>query len=151
MSRPSRTKLFFFIIVFYFVIDVIYQVAFGINFNTTQYENAGIDGIFADPPRHLYLFVVFFLLIASSNLVLVVEPSIAESSVANAFKKGALLGLTAYGTLATTTTWTIADYPLASTIAIASEGTFFSATTSAAATWWALRSMRSAAPSPQVA
>ncbi len=148
-SEPSRIKLFLFIIVFYFVIDVIYQVAFGINFNETQYENAGIDEIFADPPRHLYLFVVFFVLIALANLVLVVRPSIAQASIANAAKKGALLGLTAYGTLATTITWTIADFPLASTVAIAAEGTIFSAATSAAATWWTLRSHQTTSASQQ--
>ena len=139
-SRPSDVKLFFFTMAVYFVVDVIYQVAFGINFNQGQYETAGIDGIFADPPRHLYLIVVFFVLIALANLILVVKPSITDRSVPNAAKKGALLGLTAYGTLAMTTTWTIADYPVASGIAIAAEGTVFSCVASAAATWWALRS-----------
>ncbi|MEM7092296.1 MAG: DUF2177 family protein [Actinomycetota bacterium] len=138
-SRRNDVQLFLAIVVVYFVVDVLYQVAFGIRFNTDQYERAGIDGIFADPPRHLYLFVVFFAVIGLANLVLVVKPSIVERSVRSAAKKGALLGLTAYGTLAMTTTWSIADYPLASAIAIASEGTFFSAATPAAITWWALR------------
>ncbi len=119
-------KAYLLVFLTYLIVDCCYQFIFGIEFSTQQYEEAGIIDILASPPQHLWLFLVFFILITTANVELAVKPALQKNNLKIALKNSSIVGLSSYGTLATCITWTISDFPLIMTLEILLEGLVFS-------------------------
>ena len=127
-------KAYFLVFIIYFVVDCSYQFIFGIDFSSQQYKEAGITDVLANPPQHIWLFFVFFVLITTANVELAVKPALQKDNIKLAFKNSTIVGITAYGTLATCITWTITDFPLIMTLEILLEGLVFSTVSSVLST-----------------
>ena len=126
------------VLVIYFVVDVAYQILFGIPFATQVQEKAGISGIYAETIRP-QLIGVWFVVITVAIVHLAVNPAVANSSVREAVVKGALLGVAAYATLGLANGWSLANYPLSLVAEITLEGVLFAPIAAAVTTWWMLR------------
>ena len=123
----------------YVVIDVLYYIIAGLKIDNYFYTQAGILGIFYTEPHHVYLFLVFFLLIAYANLALAIIPAVKEKQLSIALKNGLLLGLTAYSTFAMTLIWSIKDFPFLLGLLHIAIGGILSLATSGITTWLVLR------------
>ena len=127
------------VFVVYFIVDVTYQVAFGINFSQGIQEEAGIKHLFATSIQNPILLLIWFAIMTTAIVKLVVEPAVAAKSIKQATLKGLLLGVTAYTTLALPNGWSLVDYPLALVLEITMEGVLFAPIASAVTTWWLLK------------
>lgn len=116
-----------------------YQVAFGLNQMSSQFENAGIDDVMTDEPQYIWTVPIFFLVIAFVLLRVVVLPAIEEGSVRSAVINGALVGIAAYGTLAVVLLWSVRDYPPTAAGLVTLEGLLFPTISSGVTTWLFLR------------
>lgn len=137
MRKPGLVYLS--IVAIYFVVDVAYQVAFGLNQMSSQFENAGIDNIMTDEPQYIWTVPIFFLVIGFVLLRVVVLPAIDQGSVSSAFINGALVGVAAYGTLAIVLLWSVRDYPPAAAGFVLLEGLLFPTISSGVTAWLFLR------------
>ena len=70
---------------------------------------------------------------------LVVEPAVEKKSLKDAYLKGLLLGVTAYGTLSLPNGWSLVNYPLALVAEVTMEGVLFAPTASVFTTWWLIK------------
>ncbi|MEM9134224.1 MAG: DUF2177 family protein [Actinomycetota bacterium] len=140
----KRWLIYLSILGIYFVIDVLYQVAFGLNQMSSQFESAGIDGVMTDEPQYIWTVPIFFLVIAFVLLRVVVLPAIDAGSVGSAFLNGALVGVAAYGTLAVVLLWSVRDYPPTAGGLVLLEGLLFPTISSGVTTWLFLRDRRTA-------
>ena len=100
------------VFVIYFIVDVTYQMVFGIPFSKKIQEEAGIAEIFASEIQNPVLMLVWFAIMTLAIVKLVVEPAVEAKSLKMAATRGLLLGVTAYGTLALPNGWSLAGYPL---------------------------------------
>ena len=139
-----KKNIYAFIIAFfsYIFIDVAYNLAIGLKIDHYFLEKANILDIYYEQPKHLYLLLVFFILIAIANVELVVKNAVAKKSIAIALKHGFLLGATAYATLALPLAWSIKSYPLELPVVHIITGGIFSLFTSGFTTWVILRSTK---------
>ena len=135
-----KLKLFLSILIIYFVVDVAYQVAYGMNNIRSIYDAAGISPIMNETPAYLATIPLFFVVMAFVLLQVVVEPAIEKRSAGLAFFNGALVGVGSYGTLAVVLLWQIKGFPVSAGFAILLEGLLFPTIASGATVWWALRS-----------
>ena len=136
----QNLKLFFQAFFIYLVVDIGYQLAIGFKLFTHFAETSGLSKIYIQPTSTgMVLMLLFFMLIAFSNLRLCILPAIDAKSPKLAMQKGALLGTTAYATLGFTNAWGIDNFPLAFALTITLEGLFFSLITSGLTTWLYLR------------
>lgn len=138
MKRSFLKYLSVFLI--YFIVDVTYQVLFGIDFAQRAQEAAGIKSIYATELENPIYILIWFLIMTVAIVKLVVEPAVEANSVKLAAFKGILLGVTAYATLALPNGWSIASYPLALVLEVILEGFFFAPIAASLTTWWLLRS-----------
>lgn len=127
------------VFVVYFIVDVTYQVTFGIQFSQRIQEEAGIKEIFATDIQNPILILIWFAIMTTAIVKLVVEPAVEAKSIKVAALKGLLLGVTAYGTLALPNGWSIADYPMTLVLEVIMEGVLFAPIASVVTTWWLLR------------
>ncbi|MCH2043800.1 MAG: DUF2177 family protein [Saprospiraceae bacterium] len=123
----------------YFIIDVGYQFTFGINFSKGVQEEAGISQIFATDIQNPILILIWFSIMTTAIVKLVVEPAVAAKSIKEAAFKGVLLGITAYGTLALPNGWSLANYPIALILEVIMEGLLFAPIASVVTTWWLIK------------
>lgn len=135
----SNAKLFASILIIYFVVDVVYQFAFGMNFSKGFYEAAGIADIFVDAPRYPVTILAFFMIITTVLLQLAVKPAIQQKNLGLAVTNALMIGLTSYGTLALCQTWSLKGFPIPVMFEIILEGLLFSPISAGLTTWWALR------------
>ncbi|MBB6461989.1 DUF2177 family protein [Flammeovirga kamogawensis] len=127
------------VFVVYFIVDVTYQFAFGMNFSQNIQEQAGIREIFVTDIQNPVLLLIWFALITTAIVKLVVEPAVEAKDLKAAALKGLLLGVTAYGTLALPNGWSLANYPLALVIEVTMEGVLFAPIASVVTTWWLIK------------
>ena len=127
------------VLLIYFVIDVSYQMLFGIPMSQSIQETAGIQGIFATEIAKPSLILVWFLLMTLAIVKLAVNPALEARSVKKAAKNALLLGLTAYGTLGMANGWSLKDYPLSLVAEIILEGALFAPISASITTWWLLK------------
>ncbi|AZQ63802.1 DUF2177 family protein [Flammeovirga pectinis] len=127
------------VFVVYFVVDVTYQFVFGMNFSQNIQEQAGIREIFVTDIQNPLLILIWFALMTTAIVKLVVEPAVKAKDIKSAALKGLLLGVTAYGTLALPNGWSLANYPLALVIEVTMEGVLFAPIASVVTTWWLIR------------
>ena len=131
----KKLKLWFVAFLIYTIIDFFYQFTIGLKLDGWILQQAGISTIFNEQPAYISTILLFFILIAYANLVLVIEPSIEKKNISRAFYHGFLLGITAYATYSLPQLWLIKNYPpLLSPIHILSGG-IFSFFTSGITTW----------------
>ena len=130
---------YFSVFIIYFILDVTYQAAFGISFSQNAQEEAGIKEIFATEIQNPILIIIWFAIMTTAIVKLVVEPAVEAKSLKIAALKGLLLGVTAYATLALPNGWSFADYPLALVFEIVMEGVLFAPAASILTTWWLIR------------
>lgn len=126
------------VLLVYFVVDVAYQVVFGIPFASHLQQKAGISDIYAEA-IWFELIAVWFVIITVAIVHLVVNPAVANGSVREAVVKGLLLGVAAYATLGLANGWSLADFPLMLVAEITLEGVLFAPIAAAVTTWWMLR------------
>lgn len=126
------------VLLVYFVVDVAYQILFGIPFAAHLQEKAGISGIYAESIRP-ELIGLWFIIITVAIVHLVVDPAVKEGSVGQAVVKGVLLGVAAYATLGLANGWSLANFPLMLVAEITLEGVLFAPIAAAVTTWWMLR------------
>lgn len=122
----SNVKMYLSVFFIYFAVDVAYQLLFGLNFSSNEYANAGFTDVLATAPRYPILFLFFFILITITNVELAVKPALEKENLNLAIRNGFLIGITAYGTLAMTNTWSFNNFPLTVMFAIIFEGILFS-------------------------
>lgn len=136
-----KTKLLMYvsILLIYFVVDVAYQVLFGLKFVASLYEAAGITEVFSTEPQHLETIPLFFLVMAFVLLKVVVLPAIEKRDVGLAFVNGMLVGIASYGTLGVVLLWQIAGFPISAVLAILLEGLLFPTISSGVTAWLFLR------------
>ena len=135
----SQMKLFFQALATYIVVDVAYQVVVGLRILTVLLEDSPLKDSYVQPTAvGGGLMLLFFALIAFANVTLVIKPALEAQSVRFALKNGAVLGLTAYGTLALTNAWSLNGSPLLFVLTIPFEGLLFSMVTSGLVTKWNL-------------
>ena len=103
--------MFLIAIVAYIFVDVCYNLTIGMSIDLYFYEQAGIIDIYTMSSNAIILFLIFFLIIALGNLVLVIKPAISKKSLSDALIKGFLLGIVAYATFALPSAWSIQKYP----------------------------------------
>ncbi len=120
----------------YFIVDVIYQVAFGIQFAQGVQEGAGIREIFAADIQNPVLILIWFAIMTTAIVKLAVEPSVKAKSIKDAALKGLLLGITAYATLALPNGWSLVNYPIALVLEVIMEGVLFAPAASVITAWW---------------
>lgn len=125
----SKT-LYFTAFLIYVVVDVGYNVAIGLKLDNAFYEKAGILPILNTQIVLPWTLLVFFILIALANFVLVIVPAIQQKSIQQAFIHGFLLGITAYATFALPFIWLIKNYPALLSLIHILLGGIFSALTS---------------------
>ena len=128
----------------YLAVDVTYQFVFGIPFSQRIQEDAGIRDIFAETIQNPILILIWFAIMTTAIVRLVVEPAVAAKSISVAARKGILLGLTAYGTLALPNGWSLADYPIALVLEVMLEGLLFAPIASVVTSWWMLKKEKAA-------
>ena len=68
-KRPWPTQ-FAVIFVTYIVVDITYQLSFGLAFMGRLYEQAGIRDVMSQQPNHAWTIVIFFMMIAAVLLKL---------------------------------------------------------------------------------
>ncbi len=127
------------VFVVYFMVDVTYQVAFGINFSQGVQEAAGIQHLFVSSIQNPILIFIWFAIMTAAIVKLVVEPAVAAKSLKQAAINGLLLGVTAYATLALPNSWSLINYPLKLVIEVVMEGVLFAPIASVVTTWWLLK------------
>ncbi|MEM7374400.1 MAG: DUF2177 family protein [Bacteroidota bacterium] len=137
MKTTILTYLSVFVV--YFIVDVTYQAVFGIQFSQTLQEEAGIREIFAAEIQHPILILIWFAIMTTAIVKLVVEPAVEAKSIKAAALKGLLLGITAYGTLALPNGWSLADYPIALVLEVIMEGVLFAPIAAVVTTWWLIK------------
>lgn len=120
----------------YFIIDVAYQMLFGIQFAQRVQDEAGIRRIFATDIQNPILILIWFAIMTVAIVKLVVEPAVEAKSIKDAALKGLLLGVTAYATLALPNGWSIAHYPIALVLEVTMEGVLFPPIASVLTAWW---------------
>ena len=123
----------------YTIVDTAYQFAIGLKIDKFFYEQAGIADIYYTEPTHVYLIIVFLVIIAIANVHLVINHAIEKQSVPMALKHGFLLGITAYATFALPLAWSIQGYPVMLAVIHIIGGGFWSLCTSGITTWCLLR------------
>lgn len=128
MNKSVSKYLGVFII--YLIIDVLYQFGIGMSLSTQLQEAAGIRSIFLSTVEKPWLILVWFAIMTTAIVNLVVDPAVAKGSASSALKNGLLLGLTAYGTLGLANGWSLADYPLGLVGEVMLEGALFAPITS---------------------
>lgn len=133
-----RTTILKYLSVFvvYFIVDITYQVAFGIRFSQAAQEEAGIRDIFATDIQNPILILIWFAIMTTAIVKLVVEPAVEAKSIKMAALNGLLLGITAYGTLALPNGWSVLNYPIALVLEVIMEGVLFAPIASVVTTWW---------------
>ena len=124
------------VFVVYFILDVTYQVTFGINFSQSVQEEAGIREIFTTDIQNPILILIWFSIMTTAIVKLVVEPAVEAKSIKDALFKGLLLGITAYATLALPNGWSLTNFPMALVLEIIMEGVLFAPIASAVTAWW---------------
>jgi uncharacterized membrane protein len=127
------------VFVVYFILDVTYQVAFGLNFSQSVQEEAGIREIFATDIQNPILILIWFSIMTTAIVKLVVEPAVKAKSIKDAVFKGLLLGITAYATLALPNGWSLANFPMALVLEVIMEGVLFAPIASAVTAWWLIK------------
>ena len=127
------------VFVIYFIVDVTYQMVFGIPFSKKIQEEAGIAEIFASEIQNPVLLLVWFAIMTLAIVKLVVEPAVEAKSLKMAATRGLLLGVTAYGTLALPNGWSLAGYPMSLVLEVLLEGVLFAPIASVVTTWWMLK------------
>lgn len=106
----------------YFIIDLTYQITFGMQFSQRIQEEAGIKEIVASEIQNPILILIWFAIMTTAIVKLAVEPAVEAKSIKKAVHKGVLLGVTSYATLALPNGWSLANYPLALVFEITMEG-----------------------------
>ncbi len=127
------------VFVVYFIVDVTYQVAFGIQFAQGAQEEAGIREIFATDIQNPVLILIWFAIMTIAIVKLAVEPAVKEKSIKKAAFKGLLLGITAYATLALPNGWSLANYPISLILEVIMEGVLFAPIASIITSWWLIK------------
>ncbi|MCH2107929.1 MAG: DUF2177 family protein [Polyangiaceae bacterium] len=140
----NQIKLYAGVFWIYVLVDVGYQLLFGMQFTAAQYEAAGMGPLIASPPRYPFLFFLFFVAITIANVELAVKPALEKRSLGLALRNGAIIGFTTYGTLAWVNTWTFKDFPVLVMFEIMFEGLCFSTVASGLTTRWRIRAQGSA-------
>lgn len=135
-------KRFLMILILYFIIDLSYQIAFGMRFLGGLYAQAGLSDIMNKGPAYFGTVPLFFIGIAFVLSRLVVEPAVAASSPRMGFVNGALIGLAVYGTLALVFLWQIKGFPPLAGLGFLLEGLLFPTLSSGLTVWWTLRKRR---------
>ena len=71
------------VFVIYLIVDVAYQFAFGIQFSRNAQEEAGISQIFAPDIQNPLTLLIWFAIITTAIVKLVVEPAVKAKSIKN--------------------------------------------------------------------
>lgn len=124
-----KLKLYFITLLIFLGIDAIWLVRVAPAFYRSQ-----IGHLMAETPN-LLAAGVFYLLYIAILVYFVVEPALRVGSIQDAFLRGALFGLVAYGTYDLTNLATLRDWPLLVTAVDMVWGTILTATTAAASVW----------------
>ena len=113
-----KTSFRLFIVTFliYFVIDVAYNLAIGMDIDHYYFSQSGVLAALNTQPAYPATFLIFFILISYANVRLVIIPAIAKNSVKESAISGFVLGLTAYATMALPMLWQIKGFPFQLTI-----------------------------------
>ena len=127
------------IFVTYIVVDITYQLSFGLALMGRLYEQAGIRDVMSQQPNHAWTVVIFFMMIAAVLLKLAVEPAIEQAQYRLAIRNGALVGIAAYGTTGLVFLWTITGFPALALVGFLGEGLLFCSVSSGVAAYLALR------------
>lgn len=127
------------VFIVYFIIDVSYQVVFGIPFSTQAQEAAGIREIYASEPRNPIFILIWFVIITIAIVKLAVNPALEKRNVALGVMNGFILGIAAYATLALPNGWSIDNYPNTLVLEILLEGALFAPVAAGVTSWWILR------------
>ena len=137
MKQSALKYLSVFLI--YFIVDVTYQVFFGIGFAQKAQEAAGIKDIFVTDIENPVYILVWFVIMTVAIVKLVVDPAVDAKSIKTAVFNGMLLGVTAYATLALPNGWSIANYPWILVLEVTLEGFIFAPVAASLTTWWLIR------------
>jgi uncharacterized membrane protein len=135
----QKLSLFFMAFFVYAIVDIIYNVAIGLKIDERFYKKAGILDIFSKDLGNSWLFLIFFVVIALGNVILVILPAIRACSTSQALKNGFLLGIVAYTTYAIPLAVIIQNYPVLLAPIHILGGGFFSLCTSGFCTWFYLK------------
>ncbi len=124
------------VFVIYFILDVTYQILFGIQFAQDVQEEAGIKEIFATDVQNPILILIWFAIMTTAIVKLAVEPAVEAKNIKSAACKGLLLGITAYATLALPSGWSLVNYPITLVFEVIMEGVLFTPVASVVTTYW---------------